>query len=264
MVLMGAFFFILKIQTRRQLKYKLNSKKFIKNINKYLALNTDLEKLLHPDTLEYFCRKFSLSNLELLRKQMLQRLIRMKKLADFRLFKHYLVALDGTGNLTFKYDHCNNCLIRKTVNGELRYYHPVLDAKLVTENGLALSMGTEFIENEKKIKREMKDEEKQDCELAAGYRLLNKLKKDYSQLDLCILGDSLYANQQVMKICKENNWKYIITFKEGSIPCVYKEFKSIMKFHKQNNKHISKKKVEQQFQWLNEIDHEGHKVNIIE
>ena len=263
MVFIGIIFFILKIETRRQLKYKLNSKRFIKNLNKYLG--TNLAKLVHYDTLEYFNQKFRIENLEQLRKKMTQRLIRMKKLVGYRLFgKYYLVAIDGTGNLTFKERHCDKCLIRKTKSGEIRYYHPVLDAKLITSNGLALSIGSEFIENEKRIRKEMSEEERQDCELKAGYRLLKKIKKDYPQLKICILADSLYANQNIMQMCEEYGWKYIITFKEGSIPNVYKEFELLKKLVKDNKKDISKEKVEQEFRWVNEIEHEGHKVNIVE
>ncbi len=39
------------------------------------------------------------------------------------------------------------CLSRKLTNGTTLYYHPVLEAKLVTADGFALSMMTEFIEN---------------------------------------------------------------------------------------------------------------------
>ena len=263
MILMGILLFILKIGTRRQLKYKLNSKKIIKNINKYLKIA--LEKLLHYDTLEYFCKMLKPEELRAIRKKMIQRLIRMKKLTKYRLFgKYYMIAIDGTGNLTFKKRHCAKCLIRENKEGEKQYYHPVLDAKLVTRSGLALSVGTEFIENEKRIEKGMKDKEKQDCELKGGYRLLKRLKKDYPQMHICILADSLYANQQIMKISEENKWKYIITFKKGSIPNVYKEFESLKKLNKENIKNISSEKIDQEFRWVNEIEHEGHKVNIVE
>ena len=54
---------------------------------------------------------------------------------------------------------------------------------------------------------------KQDCELNALYRLLPKIKSAFPQLRICIGGDSLYANKNVMMMIKKYNWKYIITFK---------------------------------------------------
>ncbi len=57
------------------------------------------------------------------------------------------------------------------VNGETIYYHNTLEAKLITPDGFALSIATEFIENESP------NVKKQDCELRAFYRLAPQLKK---------------------------------------------------------------------------------------
>ena len=38
----------------------------------------------------------------------------------------------------------------------------------------------------------------------------------------------MYASEPVLDICKEMNWKYIIRFKEGSIPNLYQEFKTVV------------------------------------
>jgi len=94
------------------------------------------------------------------------------------------------------------------------------------------------------------------------YKLNSKrfIKNNLAKL---VHADSLYANQNIMQMCEEYGWKYIITFKEGSIPNVYKEFESLKKLVKGNKKDISKEKVEQEFRWVNEIEYEGHKVNIV-
>lgn len=49
-------------------------------------------------------------------------------------------------------------------DGTILYYHPVLEAKLVTANGFAFSLMTEFIENAPPPAGP------QDCELKAFYR----------------------------------------------------------------------------------------------
>ncbi len=53
-------------------------------------------------------------------------------------------------------------------------------------DSIVVSLGTEFIENEKE------DVKKQDCETNAAKRLM-KIKKDYPRLSVCIQGDALYA-----------------------------------------------------------------------
>ena len=85
----------------------------------------------------------------------------------------------------------------------------MLEAKLVLSEKIVISLDTEFIENEnEKVS-------KNDCEINAAKRLLERLKKNYPRLSLCIQGDALYAAETVMKICKGNHWKYILTQKES-------------------------------------------------
>jgi len=62
---------------------------------------------------------------------------------------------------------------------------------------------------------------KQDCEIKAFYRLSTKLKKAFPNLRICITADGLYACKQVFEICQGHNWRFIIRFKEGSIPSLY-------------------------------------------
>ncbi len=128
------------------------------------------------------------------------------------------------------------------------YYHNVLEAKLVVGD-MVFSIATEFIENEDE------NVSKQDCEINAFKRLAAKLKSKYSQLQICILGDSLYACEPVFDICRNNNWKYLIRFKEGRIKSVARE-SSTLKVIEGNKK--------ESCTWINEIDYNQSKVNLIE
>ena len=83
--------------------------------------------------------------------------------------------------------------------------------------GLIISLGTEFIENERE------DAEKNDCETRAFHRLASRLKQEYPRLPVCVLADSLYASEPVFKKCKENKWHYLIRYKDGSIPSIAEE-----------------------------------------
>ena len=94
------------------------------------------------------------------------------------------------------------------------YYHMVLEAKLVTEAGLVISLATEFIPGGvsrrtlvgRESARENADPEatKQDCELGAFYRLAAKLKTAFPQTRICLLLDSLYMAEPVIRTCREN------------------------------------------------------------
>lgn len=181
---------------------------------------------------------------------MINRLLRMKCLISFRLLnKYYMIAVDGTGHVTYKERHCPYCLTKEKDGKIMYYYHNVLEAKLITDNGLALSVGTEFIENTIKYT-------KQDCELKAFYRLAKKLKKEFPQLKICLLLDSLYAADPVFKMLDSYNWKYIITFKEGSMPKTYEEYLSLDKLQK-NRIEIVEDGVIQTYSWVNDISYRG-------
>ena len=63
------------------------------------------------------------------------------------------MILDGTGLFCFKEKHCDNCLCteKQMPDGKKMklYYHKVLEAKIVLSDNVVISLGTEFIENEK-------------------------------------------------------------------------------------------------------------------
>ena len=129
--------------------------------------------------------------------------------------KYWRIIIDGTGLFYFKEKHCENCLVTTLTREEdgkkvtvHRYYHKVLEANLVLGENIVISLDTEFIENERE------DVEKNDCEINAAKRLLERLRKDYPKLPVCIQGDALYAAEPVMEICNGTGWKYILTQKE--------------------------------------------------
>ena len=179
---------------------------------------------------------------------MVHRLIRMRALEAGRLLGHYLVVIDGTGQLYFRQRHCEHCLTR-TTDGKTQYFHHVLEAKLVTPEGLAISVGSEFIQNTNPKAT------KQDCELKAFARLAGQLKKDFPQLPLCLCLDGLYANGTVIQTCQANHWKYFITFKEGSMPAVWKEYQTLLSLCTANCKHATPGGMRQELAWVENLEY---------
>ena len=259
LVWVGILMFLLKVESRRQINFRFNTEEFIHNLN--LLTKADIEKMAYDGTLAYLLEKLPPEALSHLRVKMVNRLIRMKALEKFKLLgKYYLIAIDGTGHLIFnnKKRHCEHCLVKKKDGKVLYYYHNVLEAKLVTENGLAISIATEFVENP--------DDgvDKQDCELRAFYRLVENLKKDFPQLNICLLLDGLYAAGPVFDICKNHNWKYIITFKEGSMSDVYAEYMNLKPLYKETFKEIEDGKTKQNFNWVTDIKYQKHSLKVLE
>ena len=259
MLWIGILMFSCKLSSRRQIKFQFNTQNFLYNLNNCSQIELQLDTIPHPDTINYFYSKLDTKYLERFNNKMLQRLIRSKSLEKFRLEGYYLIVIDGTGHLTFRERHCEHCLSYTYENGKTIYYHKIVAAKLVTDTGMAFSLVTEFIENTKE------DQEIQDCELAACYRLLERLKNIYPQLKICLLMDSLYANQTIFKIAEKNKWKYIINFKEGSIPYIAQEAYALSLLLPENNKTIIKKEdnIIQKFNWVWDINYENYLINYI-
>jgi len=174
LLLVGILSFLVKAGARRNIKYLLGIRGFIENLQKigavFYAETAFPDTLPHGDTLNYLLERVVVSGIEDLRTLVMRALLRGRCLERFRLLDtYYLIAVDGTGCLSFTERHCPHCLKRTKDGKVLYYYHPVLEAKLVTSNGMAFSIATEFIENERP------DVSKQDCEQKAFHRLM-KLK----------------------------------------------------------------------------------------
>jgi len=253
---LGIFVFLLRLGSKRKIKYKLNTEDFLENLNKLCPGYS--ENVAHHDTVEYFLERLESEELYIVRQKMINRLVRMKALDKFRLLDKYLtIAVDGTGHLVFKERHCPHCLTKKKDGKVLYYYHNVLEAKIVAENGLSLSIETEFILNSDGAT-------KQDCELAAFYRLAKRLKKRFPQLNICMLLDGLYMADPVFNMMDKYNWKYIITFKEGSMPDTYREYLSLKSLCPQNIKEIKNKNIIQNYNWVNRISYRGPVFDVLE
>ena len=187
---------------------------------------------------------------------MIKVLIRNRVLERYRLFdKYYMIAIDATGWMSFDKPHCDNCLRKTHKSGKVTYYHMVLEAKLVTTTGMALSIATEFVENMDP------DATKQDCELKAMPRLLEKLRDVFPSLPICLLLDGLYANQTTFGLCEKHNLEYITTFKSGSIPTLYTEFKTLRQETENAAIKMKHGNESQELSWVNDLNHEGYTVN---
>lgn len=212
LVYMGILKNVCGQHTMREMEENFNKTNCIDTLS-IMSGNQKLEEMPHYDTLNYYLEKLSPDCLSDLRKKMVVSLIRGKQFNKNRLLgKYWRVILDGTGLFCFKEKHCDNCLCttRKTEEGKTvkLYYHKVLEAKIVLSDNVIVSLGTEFIENEKE------DVSKQDCEINAAKRLLERIKKEYPRLPVCIQGDALYATEPFMKLCREYHWEYLFTQKD--------------------------------------------------
>ena len=243
----GVLLFLLRLGARRQINTLLRGNG--PSAAKFQAL-FDVATCPHGDTLNATFKRLDPQQLQEIVTGMLRTLIRKKVLYPYRLLgRYYVIAIDGTGRLTFPKRHCPHCLTA-THHGKTIYYHPVLEAKLVLPNGFAFSIMTEFVENPGA------HPSKQDCELKAFYRLAQRLKQAFPRLPLCLSMDALFAGGPTLTICEQNGWKCLIVLQEGSIPYINAEFKALRPLEPEQHLQLHtgpQNKIQQDYRWSNDI-----------
>ena len=222
------------------------------NLN-HLA-GTEQDSLPVTKTLDHFIGHVGGVAFAQLRDQHTRRLIRMKALDDFRFQGDFIVAVDGTGYLSFSHHHCSRCLTQKHSSGKVSYLHPVLEAKLLTTTGLALSLASEFIENPPGRSPTDYQDKKQDCELKAFDRLARSLKAAFPQLRLCLCFDSLYGCGRALAVCQKRHWHWVVTFKEGRTPELWQEFQALLKLCPEQERTVTlPDKTRRVYRWIEQL-----------
>ena len=218
--------------------------------------------LPHGDTYDDVLRVLPPGELESLKAQLVASLIEQKLFRKFRfLGKFHLVAVDATGMATFEQRHCDHCLTKTSKTGVVTYFHYVLEAKIVTSTGLSISLASEFIENDPG-----RDYEKQDSEQKAFVRLAAKIKKDFPRFPICILGDGLYPTNTVFDICAKNDWRFIITLKDGNLKTFQTEVNLLIATAIRRSVCRANKttRTTLEYAYLNEIEYSGRKFSWVE
>jgi hypothetical protein len=255
--------FICRLGARRQigliLRNCLSEKKFETIFN--------VDAFPHGDTLNKVFSRLDPLQAQEVATSMTDALIRKKALYQWRLLdRYFVIAIDGTGFLSFSERHCPHCLTR-THKDTTIYYHHVLEAKLVTPNGFAFSLMTEFIENNDPAAT------KQDCELKAFHRLAKRIKERFPRLPLALSLDGLFAEGPVFEICRAYDWRFMVVLKDKDLPSVNTEFAALRPLQNENRLHLRTRgangDTEQNYTWVEDICYvdskqREHRLTVIE
>ncbi len=252
----GLLLFVFQCTSRREANRELTDPSVLAKIK---SVFPEIDSIPHYDTVERLLEEVPPEEIEVILGHIIHKLIKNKKLQSLMQNKGYIVAIDGTekhtGNLMFD----GRALNRQRRDGTTRYVVYVLEAVLVSPQGISLPLLAEFCANQEE------SYDKQDCELKAFYRLAPRLKRLFPKLHLTIVADSLYPSGPVLSICRKYNWDFMIVLKPGKLPSVWDDAIGIMKLTKKENKKENKwGKRNQVLRWANDIeydwtDSDGHK-----
>jgi len=220
----------------------------------------------HGDTVDDYLATVDPAQTQRVPQQMARALLESRRLEEYRLLnKHYLLTVDMSGHLYLgdrPSKFTEGCLTQKTEDGRTLYYRPVCEAKIVTRSGLALSVGSEFVENPPGFDPD--GGVPQDSELPAAVRLFHRVKEAFPGFSFCVLLDARYCNETAFAACKKLDWRFLITLKEGSIPSVWKEFQTLRALAPQNRHKIIREDVAYEYAWVNDIAYEKRTLNVLE
>ena len=230
--MLGALYFknIGGIDSMQQMTRKFNDETVVKNLYSFLG-EKGQDYLPHGVTVNEFLEKLEPKELENIQKDIVYSMIRRKTFDDARVLKKWQIIIDAT-ELDEGYQQKNEyylsrCYNRGKENEFQKYHRSMLEAKIYLGNNLVCSIASEPIENGEDYGKQSEEKVKQDCERKAFVRLAEKIKKKFPRLPILITADSLYVTQNVLRICKEYQWDYIIRYKEGSAPSIAEEYRML-------------------------------------
>lgn len=126
-----------------------------------------------------------------------------------------LIALDGTWYHSSDKIHCAHCSWLEHHSGQKTYYHSAITPVLVAPgHEHAIPLRPEFITPQD-------GHTKQDCEIAAGKRWLEKNAAQYVGLGATLLGDDIYAHQPYCRRTRLHGFHFLFVCKPDSHPTLY-------------------------------------------
>jgi hypothetical protein len=189
---------------------------------------------------------------------MFRDLLERRLLDKARLWQRwYLMVLDGSVK-----EKCRQGFPQggKSGSSHARYRY-VLQLSVVGPQGTLLPLMHEEMDMDNP------ELQKEDCELKSFQRLSQRLKAAFPRLPICLVADALYACQPVVALCRQLDWKYILTLKEGRQPTTWDETLRLLPLSPTNRvRHLlgaGGKQGLRDFRWVEGVMLGEHQTNVI-
>lgn len=251
-LLYGILTFVFHMSSRREANRKMTMPMFEKNLK---LLIPGFEESPHHDTLYRLLRDLDdVGQIEDAHMALVKDLIRNKKFQPYLVNDSYPIVLDGTGKFTRSWNFDDEAVWRTVGTGEQKrrqYQVYTLEACLSFSNGIVIPLMTEFLATSKGDS----ERAKQDCELRAAERLMQRLKKHFPRLKIQLLLDGLYTTGPMMARCRDYGWKFMMVLQDKSLPSVWAEFKGLRTLSPENKHQQAWGDRKQLFTWVNGIEY---------
>jgi hypothetical protein len=194
------------------------------------------------------------SQIELLFSDFFRPAQRAKQLELFKFMDDkFLIPLDGVQYFSSNKIYCNCCLA-KTKNKITTYSHQVVAAAMVCPGiKQVIPLAPEPIQNSD-------GNTKQDCEINAGKRIVNKIRSTHPKLKIIITGDGLYSKQPFIDELKKNGMSFILVAKPTDHTLLYQWFSEFQQMRETRKLEFQDQKSRRHlYEWANDIPLNGSK-----
>lgn len=242
--------------------------KYLENISK--IIEEKIEKVPDAEIYTDVFSRIENEEIEKFHNKINYRMLRNKVYEEEKVLGKYNTLLDGSRFQKAHYEISPEWL-SQTKDGKTTWYLAILEMKLVAKN-MAISLMHEMIrnedkkteeENEEDVKKKSEERIKQDCEINASKRLLERFRKEYPRLPVRIIADSLYPSKELIEICDRLKLEYIFVLQDKKIPTITREFLNLVSMPEGNREIMETDKKIKLTMWVNDIDYKGKKENII-
>ena len=179
------------------------------------------------------------------------RLQRFKWLQHYQIFDaRYLITLDGSRYFSSELVKCERCLT-STKHGIEHHHHDILQAAIVhPDKRQVLPLAPEFVRNSDGKGGKYR---KQDCEINAGYRMLERLRADYPRMAAIIVADSLYSKQSFVEQLTAGRFSFLLVAKPGDHSNLYKDVDGLRRGNLLNRHHTVHRGERREYEWVTDL-----------
>ncbi|MCK5831876.1 MAG: ISNCY family transposase [Methylococcales bacterium] len=158
--------------------------------------------------------------------------------------KQLLIAFDGTDYFSSKSIHCKCCSTKEQKNGDIHYSHTAVTPVILSPNqSQVIPLVPEFVTPQD-------GSNKQDCEIKASTRWVDRESDQFDHQEITVLGDDLYCHEPFCQHILGKNWNFIFVCKPTSHQTVYEHIEGLSTLGKVH--HFKEK------QWTGKETHDHH------
>ena len=183
------------------------------------------------------------------------RLQRFKWLQHFQIFDaRYLITLDGSQYFSSERVKCKHCLTATTA-GVTRHHHDILQAAIVhPDRRQVLPLAPEFIRNSDGRGGKY---HKQDCEINASYRMLERLRGDYPRMAAIIVADSLYSKQPFIERLRAARFSFLLVAQRGDHKSLFEDVEGLRRGNLLDRHHTVHRGERREYEWVTDVPLNG-------